>query len=165
MSIPNKIQVAAALAQQQVFEGELPVKALPRLQSAVEDNGAVIQVRWIARRQDGYPSLFGGLSGQLKLKCQRCGKSYDWTLDLQPELRLVFSEAEELQAMEQADPVLIENDQLPLRELTEDEVLLALPMLARCGQCRKSLETVTPVAGQEAVRSDNPFAALKGLVK
>ena len=62
-------------------------------------------------------------------------------------LRLVNSESDEQAVLEQDDPYLVQDDQLPLRDLVEDEVLLALPMLPRCPD-PGCLERMTQGAGE-----------------
>lgn len=163
--IPKQVPATAALAQKQRFSGRLSLASLPRLAAAVMEGEVVADLQ--LSRIGGYPSLSGSLEGQLGLRCQNCEASYAWELEVAVNLRLVFSEDEERAVMESAEPVLVENDSLPVREIIEDEVLLALPMLSRCKTCQNSGLTTPHKAEPEAVaaRRDNPFAVLKDKLK
>ena len=64
--------------------------------------------------------------------CERCAATYDWSFDIDVDWRLVESEAEEQRLLAECEPVLIEDDWLPVRQLIEDEVLLAVPVMPVC---------------------------------
>lgn len=171
MSIPNKVSAESALTHPHEFAGELAVKALPRLGPMMTGEQRSVTAKLTTDRDSGYPRLHGDVSGLLNLACQRCGKRFEWRLDAALDLRLVFSEHEERAALEHSDPFLVENDELPLRQIVEDEILLALPMLVRCKTCENALlkaELQKPASknpGSGMVASNNPFAALKGKLK
>ncbi len=111
----------------------------------------------------GLPHLRGELSGALRLVCLRCTKPFDWQLHAPVGLRLVKTEAEEVQALHECEPYLVQDDQLPLRDLVEDELLLALPMMPRCKSCENKPSKAPPKAPEPEIRRENPFAALKTL--
>lgn len=169
MSIPASIQVSAAVARRSRYEGELPLKLLPRVAELAAAPGEPLKVELEAGREIGFPGLKGSIRGTLHLQCQRCEKSFAWELETEVDLRLVSSEEEEKEALGASDPYLVQDDTLHLRELVEDEVLLALPMLVRCESCENSgperYETGPEQARQEEPVKVNPFAALKGQLK
>jgi uncharacterized protein len=82
--------------------------------------------------RQGQSWLRGAIRGELRLTCQRGLHPFTWVCDLTPALRLVESEADEKRVMQEAEPYRVEDDRLPLRELVEEEVLLALPIVPRC---------------------------------
>lgn len=161
MSIPAVIQASAAVAKSAHYEGPLSLKLLPRLAAQVVAGGP-LQVDLRAGRESGYAHLQGSVDAVLTLVCQRCEKPFDWPLAVQVDVRLVSSEAEEQTAMQDSDPYCVQDDQLPLRELVEDEVLLALPMLARCESCENSVNAAPAKVRQPEPKRENPFLALKG---
>ncbi|MBI3171455.1 MAG: DUF177 domain-containing protein, partial [Hydrocarboniphaga effusa] len=81
---------------------------------------------------EGAGWLRGKISGVLALTCQRGLHPFDWVCEVPLSLRLVFSEVEEEQLLKDCEPYLVRDDQLPLREVVEDEVLLSLPIVTRC---------------------------------
>lgn len=169
MAIPNKVSAQSVLTHPHPFVGELTASSLPRLAQALQGGQGRVHADLLTDRNSGYARLYGRLEGELQLICQRCTKPYEWSLDAPVDLRLVFSEQEEKDALSGSDPYLVENDELPLKELVEEEVLLALPMLPRCETCENAGSSAAPYrsAKQKKVetRRDNPFAALKDQLK
>lgn len=165
MSIPATVQASVALAKGARYEGELALKLLPRLAELIQPTSGPIQVNLEASRAMGYSSLKGSVGGRLELRCQRCEKIFEWTLDADVNLRLVSSEAEEHQLLQDCEPYCVSEDTLPLREMVEEEVLLALPMLARCESCENSVNAAPAKVKQTEPRRQNPFVGLKDKLK
>ena len=129
---------------------------------AVSSDGALL----IADARSGWPRFHGRVSGQVELECRRCDKRFGYPLDVAVDLRLVRDEAEERAVLADADPYWAENDRLPVRELIEEEVLLALPMLPRCESCENDVANAPPPAPEESSeKPENPFAVLKRTLK
>jgi len=167
LGIPARIRVSSAAAQAERYDGDLPLKSLPRLVELLADAGGTLRVSLQAQSREGHVALQGALGGALPLLCKRCGKSYDWPLQAEVDWRLVADEASERALMQDFEPLLVEDDELQLREAIEDEVLLCLPMLPRCESC-ENIVAAQPVAAapvEEEPRRENPFAALKKQLK
>jgi uncharacterized protein len=130
--IPAHVSATRALASGQQFRGALPLSQLPRLAAQVADRDGSLDVELRAEKAAGGAWLRGAIRGELTLTCQRGLHPFGWRCNLRPALRLVTSEAEEQRLLKDAEPYLVQDDRLPLRELVEDEVLLALPMMPRC---------------------------------
>ncbi|NKF22482.1 YceD family protein [Solimonas marina] len=122
----------------------------------------MLDVALEAGKSHGRQMLSGTIDGELTLRCQRCEGPMPWTLHVDVDLRLVETEEEEAAALHEADPYLVQDDSLPLQEVVEDEILLALPMLPRCESCENIVQAAPQEDRDEAVRREpNPFAALK----
>lgn len=131
--LPLHASAARAIAARQRFAGELPLARLARLAAQLADrNGSLAVVLEAGKDDAGAAWLRGEIRGELQLTCQRGLHPFAWRADLRPALRLVTSEAEEARVLKDCEPYLVEDDRLPLRDLVEDEVLLALPMMPRC---------------------------------
>ncbi|HEY0974279.1 MAG TPA: YceD family protein [Solimonas sp.] len=167
MAVPQRVKASGAVAQSARYEGALPVSALPRLCAALVRDDEVVEVHLQVSRAMGRVALQGTLQGSLSLQCRRCDRTYAWPLHSSVDLRLVDSDDEERALLESADPYRVEDDQLPLHEMIEDEVLLALPMLPRCPTCETLVQDLPAPQGADAVpeQRENPFAALKGRFK
>ena len=116
------------------------------------------------RDEPRYLTLLAGIltnEAQVALTCQRCLQPVETPLELERSLRFVPGEAEAaaLDADSEED-VLALPRWLDLRELAEDELLLALPIVPRHEQCPVPLPSA---AGEEEVARENPFAALQAL--
>jgi uncharacterized protein len=101
------------------------------------------------------------------LTCQRCLQPMDVALSLARRLRFVRGEAQaEALDAEIEDDVLALSRQLDLRELVEDELLLALPIVPRHERCPSPLPMAVRVdepADDPAAGRPNPFEALRVL--
>lgn len=142
--IPKQVSASKALAARQRFAGSLPFAQLPRLAAQLAGKEGALEVDLAtAKDKAGAAWLDGEIRGELSLTCQRGLHPFGWNCSLKPHLRLVASEAEEERVLKDCEPYLIQDDQLPLRDLVEDEVLLALPIVPRCGdpECVKRLRS------------------------
>jgi len=140
--IPKQVSAARAISANQRFSGSLPIAQMPRLAAQLADKAGQLDVDLAAGKdRTGALWLSGEIKGELSLTCQRGLHPYAWTCGLTPRLRLVTSEAEEARVLKDCEPYLVRDDVLPVRELIEDEVLLALPIVPRCDDpdCLKRL--------------------------
>lgn len=165
-SIPLKVRASTAVEQQAHFSGALAINGLSRLTEALASPEGVLQVDLSLGRWSGHPAIRGAVTGDVVLPCRQCRRSFRQSLDCCVDLRLVYSDAEEQQALRDCEPYRVQDDALLLQELIEDEVLLALPMLPRCNSCENALPDVSRVHADEASLAsvaDGPFAVLKTL--
>ncbi|WP_159431084.1 YceD family protein [Fontimonas thermophila] len=160
MSIPREVRASLAVAQEYRFCGELAVTALPRLCAQLGGNASVLRIDLAADARSGWPRLHGSVTSVVELGCQRCGSEYLKPLQIGIDLRFVDSEDEERALLPDFDPYWVQDDRLPLHELVEDEVLLALPMLPRCPTCENAVETASTPVPDAGAKRDNPFAVL-----
>lgn len=127
--LPARVRCAEGGSRLLTFDGVVPLAKLSRLAQIALTATAPVQVSLQTQCQaDGGTHLIGTLRGGLVLRCERCLQPLDWSFEIDVNLRLVRSEAEEQRWLERAEPLLIEDDELPLHALIEDEILLALPM-------------------------------------
>ena len=131
--IPLRVKASQAVARREAFAGSVPLAKLPRLAASLAESSGTLQVELQATRDDeGQDWLHGEIRGRLPLTCQRGLHAFDWNCDVALSLALVESEAEEEKLLKDTESYRVEDDELPLRDLVEEEVLLALPMMPRC---------------------------------
>ena len=129
-----------------VLEGSLPVAAFKRLGHWLHgDSGAIETVLRFERGEGGRQILRGSMQGRVELVCQRCLSSFLLPIEREFHLVLVESMAEADLLPEELEPLLID----PRRgvhtvDLLEDELILALPLVPRCGEggheCEAAIE-------------------------
>jgi uncharacterized protein len=168
---PLRLDVEAFARDGTPLAGQWPIDAFERLRDAQMPGGEAPQpVGWTARgeRQQprvGEPELWLHLqaSTRLALQCQRCLQPVDTPLQVDRRIRFVRGEEEAATLdADVDDDVLALTRSLDLRELVEDELLLALPLVPRHEQC----PTPLPTPAGEPIEDDarpNPFAVLAGL--
>jgi uncharacterized protein len=170
---PLRLDVEAFAKEAGQLEGDWPLRSFSRLLDVRHPDAPPADaglVRWNARGETrpvrgGAPQTWLHLRAgtQLSLVCQRCLGPVDTTVDA--ERSFLFVAGEETAAQLDADTeddVLVLTRALNLRELVEDELLLALPLVPRHDLCPEPL----PLAQQEhdeAEERPNPFAALAAL--
>ena len=190
---PLRLDMAAFAAEGAVLAGQWAGADLGRLaesQSPPQD-GPLADVAWQAQGERrtlpaGEPEVWLALkaTAPVWLTCQRCLQPLALTLTLDRRLRFVVGESQaEAMDAELEDDVLALPRWLDLRELVEDELLLALPLVPRHDSCPQPLPVaVGQSEGLDGVeggtlaiegRSDgiqdgfadkpNPFAVLRGL--
>jgi uncharacterized protein len=141
--IPREVAAGKAIAARQRFAGRVPLARLPRLAAQLADTGGELEVELEAGRDAaGLAWLRGAIRGELRLTCQRGLHPFAWPCRVETRLRLAASESEEERAMQDAEAHLLVDDRLPLHDVVEDEILLALPMMPRCEDpdCLKRLK-------------------------
>jgi len=152
---------AAGQAQQ----GTLQIGEFPRLRDLLaSDAGEVAYEVSGLRDGRGRPSLRIRVSGTLGLRCQRCLEAMRLEVDEEELLVLAASQAEidaDPTDPETADRVLA-GKEMALRELVEDQLILALPYAPRHADCAPG-KRGSERQGQEDRLS--PFADLKGLLR
>lgn len=172
---PLRLDVAAFAGDGALLSGRWPGASLTRLaesQSPPQDL-TLPEVAWAVQGErravtGGEAELWLALQVQAPvwLTCQRCLQPYEVPLALDRRLRFVHGEAQaEALDAEIEDDVLALSRQLDLRELVEDELLLALPIVPRHAVCPQPLPMAVeadPLPEGEAERP-NPFAALQVL--
>jgi uncharacterized protein len=146
-------------------EGTLPLGSFPRLQDVIvsEAGEAAYKLRG-TRDARGRPSLQLEVRATLQLRCQRCLGPLSHEVDTDELLVLAASQAEI-----DADPITVDmpsrviaGKEMAVRDLVEDELILALPYAPRHEECEAHPEGSD--AGNEKAMS-SPFAGLRGMMQ
>jgi uncharacterized protein len=176
---PLRLDMAAFAAEGAAQSGLWPGSSLTRLaesQTPPQDM-ALDDVAWAAQGErrmpaTGDPEIWLTLQVQTRvwLTCQRCLQPFALPLALDQRLRFVQGEAQaEALDAESEEDVLALPRWLDLRELAEDELLLALPLVPRHDVCPQplpvavALESDDAPAPEDGFEKPNPFAALRAL--
>ena len=169
---PLRLDVTAFAKDASQLEGRWPLHDLLRLHDASHAEarpGEGDDVAWQARGEwrrasgsEGQPWLHVTASARMALVCQRCLGQVVEPLDVTRTFLFVPGEdaAAQLDA-DSEDDVLALTRALDLRELIEDELLLALPLVPRHAVCPEPL----PLVQDPEIADDkpNPFAVLAAL--
>lgn len=165
--VPRHLDVFEAARQQRVVVGRLAVASLGRLRSSLATAEGTIDFRYAgAVDARGRPAARLGFSGTVDLVCDRCNGPL--AVALQGEARYFFVRGEDELARIPVDDTeeepLLGSSQFDLFELIEDEVILALPISPRHGDCRPPAAAAdVSSATEEAAPMRRPFAALAQL--
>jgi uncharacterized protein len=144
-------------------EGVTPVAEMSRLNKDCADQSG--QIAWTidgSTSKQGYPQMTLSVSGTVQLVCQRCLAPFAYEMDSSTVLILGKDDehADEIEEVlnDESIDVIVGSRECDIRDLFEDEALLALPQVPKHDVCpdNKLLD---------AVKSDkpSPFAGLKNL--
>lgn len=169
--LPESIDAASLMASGKTagreYRGELSLAGMQRLAEAVRDIDVpdLVVGLYVGRDAGGVLCVEGSIAGLLHLTCQRCLDSVDYPVQIRFRLALVNSEAEAERLADGYEPWLLEDERLVIRDVIEDELLLALPAFPLHADTESC---VLPGYRQDefeaaAEEKPNPFAALARL--
>ena len=142
-----------------VLERQYPLSELPRLQDLLADARGSVKARFaFARVGDGRAGASVAVQADPQLICQRCLKGFAFKVAADSEIEFASSEAD-APADSPREIYLMDGGSVSLRELAEEELLLALPLVAVCN-------TPESCGRAPAIETKSrPFAALQDLLK
>ncbi|GLR65269.1 YceD family protein [Marinospirillum insulare] len=152
-----------------VISIDLPMQNMRRLQEMlVSAEGEAHYELQFSLGEHRLLQVQGKVRGEVTLECQRCLEAVSQTLENEFMWGLVTSEEAAVNLPRTHEPVFIENEKLDLLPALEDELILALPLVAYhpeggCqlpGQFNEQQPEV-----QVTTKKENPFSALADLKK
>jgi len=143
------------------LRGALPIRDFPRLNDmlARHEGEVACEIEGL-RDERGRPGLRLKVRARLELRCQRCLEGLPFEVQADEVLVLAGTQAEidaEPADVHAADRVVAAKE-MSVRELVEDELILALPYAPRHAVCSARAST-------DAAEKVSPFAGLRGLMR
>jgi uncharacterized protein len=156
------------------YEGEFALREFPRLAEMLVDTSGSARFRLVFHRDTAKRCVVEvEVDGVLMLQCQRCLGTFAEPVRGQARLALVRGPVEAERLPDDLDPLLVNGEQVALRALIEDELILAVPSapMHRPEDCDVDLRQVNArpngeagaVEAAQAPTRRSPFAALEGL--
>lgn len=161
--LPEQVDPKRLAHQGTRITGAIPADTLTRLASAFEVRGDAQIDLAFSWSEAGRPHLSGEITAPVASVCQRCLQVYETTLQADVDLEIGTAPRD---AEQDFEIVLRADESLKLRDLVEDELLLAAPMIA----LHAPSECTAPAgADEDAVPADGttrkPFADLQAMWK
>lgn len=146
-----------------VWQGTLELSAMPRLQASCTraEGHADVAMRFI-QDEAGQVVVQGKVDASVEMTCQRCMQQFREQLGSEFCLSPVVNDEQAKQLPSQYEPLLMEQKTICTTEIIEDELLLALPLIAMHAdeQCPQG-DRFKPIEATEALNKPNPFDVLK----
>jgi uncharacterized protein len=168
----RRAPVDSLVGTEAAIDFSIPLAELPRVShelSAV-DGEASGTVRF--SRQLGQSVADLDVSAQPEVVCQRCMQAMRWPIKVKSRIALVSDYAAADRVPEGLEVFLVEADSISVRDLVDEEILLALPNVARHEEGSECAGGNMQLPGQEvdADEADDPqvqkpFAQLGELLK
>ena len=160
-TLPDILDPWRMVQAQRVFEGTCAMGEMPRLASLLASSMGEVSYKVEFGRDDfdiSYVDIVADTA--VKLVCQRSMAEFLHPLHIDQRLGLIRDDSEEARLPEGYDPLLVEQGQLRMKDVIEDELILALPLVALSPGA--PLEQVPLTSGPEPEddQPPNPFAVL-----
>lgn len=149
-----------------VIEREFRVADFARLADRLARSEGTATARLALARIEGVAAGKLSIRATAELTCQRCLAPV--RRELESESRLAFVPSDEMPVPAEHEAVACDPHRLDLAALVEDELLLALPLIARHAEgeaCALPLGTAAQEVKDEPAPTRRPFAGLKDLLK
>lgn len=155
----DRVDCARLAADAAVLERVYPLNELARLKDLLADVRGSVKARFaFSRLEGGRVGATVEVQATPRLVCQRCLQNFDLPVTGDSEIEFAMSEAE-APAESPREIYLMDGGCVSLRELAEEELLLALPAIASCSTPETCGRAPTPDVRQR------PFAVLQDLLK
>lgn len=166
--LPHLIDPIAFADKQRTLQGQIPLAKLSRLADALLDNKGQVEIDLSFSKEGRLSVVRGHIKADLVLECRTCLEAVNLPLELEVNLAVVHSLEQAERLSGEYEPLMLEEEKVPLHEVVEDELLLALPDFPRheneCKPYKQATEAVKPVANNnQQSPSNNPFSVLAKL--
>ncbi|MBT8138932.1 MAG: DUF177 domain-containing protein [Gammaproteobacteria bacterium] len=180
-ALPRTVSVRKYAAAGHSLSGTIPLARLPRVAAAILQAAGPFAVEIeFAENEFGKRTLRARVDGSVALACQRCLKPVTIAVQADSILTVVAHDAEAKASLRDVDPLIVEGDELEVYALVEDELLMALPIVALHEQedctvqiagfntaaqepANRGNEAAADSAAVSAGERENPFAVLREL--
>jgi len=159
----SKPRDVGALADEQAdLALAIPLAEFSRVEARLGAREGTISARARFGRDGEFAVAALELAGSVPLVCQRCLQPMAFEVEGQARVALIGSDAQADRVPEHLEPILAAGGRISLRDLFEEELLLALPIVALHTD-ERSCAPAAP-AQEEGVRQ-RPFERLGELLK
>jgi uncharacterized protein len=166
---PDLVDCERLAAERETLERVYVLGQLPRVRDLLSDQqGRLKAIFRFGRAPSGRSAALVRIEATPRLVCQRCLEGFEFAVASGSEVEF-SADPQADGAVAQHELFRSEQGLVSLRELAEEELLLALPLVPACSapqECGRALNigasTTTEPVAQETVR---PFAALQDLLK
>ncbi|SCZ58927.1 YceD family protein [Thiohalomonas denitrificans] len=169
--LPDRTEPFRLAQRGAVFTGKLPLADMDRLAGSLVNSEGSVEVTLRFGTDERHLAIVNvKLQTELTLTCQNCLEPCSQSIEVETTLGIVRTESEAARIPRAYEPLVVGDEPLSVKELVEDELILALPIVPRHFEdClpRAATEEV-PESGSEAAdrkERDNPFEVLRRLKK
>lgn len=171
--LPQTVQPDRLAERGESLHGTMALKGMARLAGLLHDtDGEVDVVLDFGIDAQRVKFVHGHIRASLHLVCQRCLQLMTFPVDREVNLGLVHSEQNAEHLAEGYEPLVLEQPSISLKDMVEDELMLALPIVPKHAPEECGAERSHFVSKEDEERSDaqdegrqHPFSGLDELIK
>jgi uncharacterized protein len=155
-------QVQKEVIRSGYFEGELESEDMPRLNELTIPGEQKIGITFeFVQSEYDVPKIQGSLRCKLNMQCQRCLQAME--IEIDQNFQLLIDAKDDLIDESKLDSVMSDEGYVDIREIIEDELILAIPLVAmhEDTSCHEYWQNTGPEYKPE--QKENPFAVLAQL--
>jgi uncharacterized protein len=156
--LSDRVDCARMADDAAVLERVYPLSEMSRLQDLLADARGSVKALFVFSKLDaGRVGATVAVQATPWLVCQRCSQGFELPLASDSEIEFVVSEADAPESSREI--YLMDAGTVSLRELVEEELLLALPVITSCST-PETCGRAPPPEGRQ-----RPFSVLQDLLK
>ena len=165
--LPRLLEPRKLATHDAVFTGAIPGDQLTRLAAAVVSVSQLSAQLNFTVGDTGEKLMRGEVKGRVAVQCQRCLEPMDYPIQVEFCLAIVWDEAQAKSLPRALDPWIVAEQEADLYLILEEELLLALPVVAYHEKpcIDLSMMSAGDDSGDTPQRANNPFDVLKKLKK
>ena len=161
--LPTTLRPLKLARQQGKLKGYLPLQQMPALAADCVDEAGRVEADLQLDMEGRWPVMTGIVQGTLKMMCQRCLEPVDVSIKADIELGFVQSEEAMAELPEHLEPFLLEEEEVSISDLLEQELILALPIVAYHAECEPASYQQDDEDAASGDEKPNPFKVLEQL--
>ncbi|WP_246246898.1 YceD family protein [Candidatus Methylobacter favarea] len=109
------------------LKGQISLNSLDRLKEGLSNDEGCVDIELFFGREGRLAKIEGQIKTILSLECQNCLQALELSVDSVVKLGIVSSIDEANRLPDDYEPLLVEQENISLKTLIEDELLLILP--------------------------------------
>ncbi len=162
--LPTLIEPVRLAFQGEQLKGKVPLKPMSRLHDSLCEVEGEVDIDWLFTTDDKQrPTLIGRVQTQLKMLCQRCLQPIKWPIDAQVALVILKKGQTEDELPDGFEALTLTSAQVSLITLIENELILALPIVAKHTTCSSNEYQLAENFNKDLTYQNNPFHVLSEL--
>jgi uncharacterized protein len=169
----RRAPVDTLVGTETTMDFSIPLSELPRVSHELRSKNGDAQGHIRFSRQLGHAVADLEVKARPEVVCQRCMQPMRWPVDMKSRIALVSDYDAADRVPEGLDVFLVEADSVSVRDLVDEEVMLALPNVPRHEEGSECAGRDMQLPGQEAeapeeaaaAQVQKPFAQLGELLK
>lgn len=163
--LPSLIEPSLLAFQGCRLKGRVALTQMKRLCNSLCDVRGDVYIDWLFATDDKQrPIIEGSMQTQLSILCQRCLQPMHWPIDTKTALIILNKEPNQDDKLPVKYEVLtLTSTQVQLITIIEDELILALPIVAKHTVCPSNEYQLPDSLAEHNTFSNNPFHVLSQL--